>query len=152
MTRPSGVRVQRVLRFDAPMARGLWWAPSKMKGRHIDKTKQPRPWRERENRQTGLAPVGNTPLSPPAAVLLHGKASHVIFRSLSLPYKSRSLATPEGEVCSPLPLPAVRVILSTSEESRYSPHLRQTVINTSRQEGAACGGFSLARKAVVWFY
>ena len=55
---------------------------------------------------------------------------------------SSSFATPEGEVCSTLPLPAVRVILSASEESRYMPHLRQTVINTSRQEGAACGGFS----------
>ena len=30
---------------------------------------------------------------PAAPDSLHGKASHVIFRSLSLPYKSRSLAT-----------------------------------------------------------
>ena len=45
---------------------------------------------------------GNAPLLPPAAASLHGKASHVIFRSLSLPYKSRSLATPEGEIFSPL--------------------------------------------------
>jgi hypothetical protein len=31
------------------------------------------------------SPVGNAPLSPPSAVLLHGKASHVIFRSLRSP-------------------------------------------------------------------
>ena len=33
------------------------------------------------------------PLRHFVALFLHGKASHVIFRSLSLPYKSRSLAT-----------------------------------------------------------
>jgi hypothetical protein len=65
-----------------------------------------------------------------SAALLHGKASHVIFRSLSLPYKSRSLATggsmsldfrvtafpyksssfatPEGEVCSMLKIYLIR--------------------------------------------
>ena len=45
---------------------------------------------------------GNAPLLPPAAASFHGKASHVIFRSLSLPYKSRSLATPEGEILAAL--------------------------------------------------
>ena len=56
-------------------------------------------------KQANLATlVGNTPLSPPAAVLLHGKASHEIFSRLMAPYKFRSLATPEGEVCSPLAL------------------------------------------------
>ena len=48
------------------------------------------------------SPMGNTPLLPPVAASLHGKASHVIFRPLSLPYKSRSLATPEGEVLAAL--------------------------------------------------
>ena len=43
-----------------------------------------------------------TPFCRLSATSLHGKASHVIFRSLSLPYKSRSLATPEGEICHPL--------------------------------------------------
>ena len=55
-----------------------------------------------ENQATGLRPMEMHPYPRLSAVLLHGKASHVIFRSLSLPYKSRSLATPEGEVCSPL--------------------------------------------------
>ena len=63
---------------------------------------------KRKTCQPGLWPDGNTPLSPPAAVLLHGKASHVIFRSLSLPYKSRSLATPEGKVCSMLNINLIR--------------------------------------------
>ena len=58
--------------------------------------------RPEENKPTALTGDGNAPLLPPAAASLHGKASHVIFRSLSLPYKSRSLATPEGEICSPL--------------------------------------------------
>ena len=40
-----------------------------------------------------LAASGGHPLSRFAG-LLHGKASHVIFGSLSLPCKSRSLATP----------------------------------------------------------
>ena len=35
--------------------------------------------------------------------------------------------------------------LHTSEESRYMPHLRQTVLNTSRREGAACSGSPLIR-------
>ncbi len=47
-----------------------------------------------------VSPVENAPLLPTAP--LHGKASHVIFRSLSLLYKSRSLATPEGEVLAAL--------------------------------------------------
>ena len=51
---------------------------------------------------TGLAPDGNAPLLPTAP--LHGKASHEIFSRLMAPYKFRSLATPEGEVYSPLNL------------------------------------------------
>ena len=43
--------------------------------------------------QREAAAFDGSPLSRFAG-LLHGKASHVIFRSLSLPYKSRSLATP----------------------------------------------------------
>ena len=102
-----------------PLTRRWWASFNSYKTPLMIKPLQPRPWREGKTGQPGLRPAGNTPLSPPAAVL-----------------------PPEGEVCSTLPLPAVRVILSASEESRYMPHLRQTVINTSRQEGAACGGFS----------
>ena len=36
----------------------------------------------RKKHANRASPVGNAPLSPPTAVLLHGKASHVIFRSL----------------------------------------------------------------------
>ena len=85
-----------------------------IEGASLDKTftTRLRPWEKRKpyNRPSGegktsqrrLRREGNAPLSPPVAVLLHGKASHVIFRSLSLPYKSRSLATPEGEVLAAL--------------------------------------------------
>ena len=58
-------------------------------------------WRQRK--LYNLASLdGNAPLLPTAP--LHGKASHEIFSRLMAPYKFRSLATPEGEVCSPLPL------------------------------------------------
>ena len=65
---------------------------------------------ELENRAFGArgkhanqaAPVGNAPLLPTAS--LHGKASHEIFSRLMAPYKFRLLATPEGEICSPLAL------------------------------------------------
>ena len=68
--------------------------------RHDDKTIQPPCGRGK----TSKPPCGrgNAPLLLPSAASLHGKASHAIFRSLLLPYKSRSLATPEGEICSPL--------------------------------------------------
>ncbi len=38
-----------------------------------------------------------------------------------------------------VPLPALRVILSASEESRYSKRMRQSVVNTSLREGATAG-------------
>jgi hypothetical protein len=87
-------------------------------GANFDKTLKP-PCRAEKTGKPGLRPDGNAPLSPPAAVLLL-----------------------KGEVCSTLSLPALLVILSASEESRYMPHLRQLVINTSQREGAASGGFS----------
>ncbi|WP_297012688.1 hypothetical protein, partial [uncultured Dialister sp.] len=56
------------------------------------------------------------------AASLHGKASHVIFRSLSLPYKSRSLATPEGEI---LALLCIEVLMSLKVEWRANFPLRR---------------------------
>ena len=54
-------------------------------------------------KQANLAALAEMhPFCRLSAASLHGKASHAIFRSLLLPYKSRSLATPEGEICSPL--------------------------------------------------
>ena len=44
-------------------------------------------------------PYESSPLAHPAPLrgpLLHGKASHLVLRSLSLPYKPRSLATLKG--------------------------------------------------------
>ena len=42
----------------------------------------------------------------------------------SLPYESSSFAAPEGESLLSAYLPALIVILSASEESRYAAHLR----------------------------
>ena len=109
-TRPLGVRVQKGQKVQR-VQRVVVGAC----GASFDKTLKP-PCRAGKTGKPGLWPDGNAPLSPPAAVL-----------------------PPEGEVCSTFTLPAVRVILSASEESRYTPHLRQMVINTSRRRKAASG-------------
>ena len=79
--RPAG---RRVLKFDGPTGRGLWYRPAG------DEFYNSASQNGKPNNRA--SPDGNAPLLPTAP--LHGKASHVIFRSLSLPYKSRSLATP----------------------------------------------------------
>ena len=48
------------------------------------------------------APVGNTPLSPPTAVLLLKGSMSLDSQVASLPYESSSFATPEGEVLAAL--------------------------------------------------
>ena len=78
--RPVG---RRVLKFDGPTGRGLWYRPAG------DEFYNSASQNGKPNNRA--SPDGNAPLLPTAP--LHGKASHVIFRSLSLPYKSRSLAT-----------------------------------------------------------
>ena len=115
--RPIG---RRVLKFDGPTGRGLWYRPAG------DEFYNSALQNGKPNNRA--SPDGNAPLLPTAP--LHGKASHVIFRSLSLPYKSRSLATggsmsldsqvallpyesssfatPEGEVCSMLNINLIR--------------------------------------------
>ena len=154
MTRPAGVRVlkvQRVLRFDGPPGRGLWWRPS---GAIIMAASRPKTFttglRPMANHTTapigqsikrkallwaGYGPTstdlhilcrmctarGNAPLLSPMATSLHGKASHMIFRSLSLPYKSRSLATPEGEILAAL---CLDVLMRPKAERRASFPLR----------------------------
>ena len=79
-------------------------------------------------RQEGLynraAPDGNAPLSPPAAVLLLKGSMSLDSQVASLPYESSSFAAPEGESLLSAYLPALIVILSASEESRYAAHLR----------------------------
>ena len=52
----DGASAPRVLRFDAPSVRGLWWAPFKKKGRQYDKTFTTG-LRPMENRPTALAGV-----------------------------------------------------------------------------------------------
>ena len=78
-TRPAGVRVQRVhrvLRFDAPNARGLWWAPFnslkapvwiKLYNRPGGRGKICKPPFRRKNHTTAPLARGNAPLLPPAA-------------------------------------------------------------------------------------
>ena len=105
-----GVRVQRVLRvlrFDAPLARGLWYrrftaAEGGLKiieGRHYDKTKQPRPWREKENRQTGpLARWKYTPIPACGGTSPGGGSLLSAFLSASLSHSLYSTAriSPSG--------------------------------------------------------
>ena len=54
-------KVLRVLRFDAPIARGLWYAPSKKKGAVMIKPYN-RTLGAMENKQTGLRPLEMHPV------------------------------------------------------------------------------------------
>ena len=87
--RPLGPRVLKGLKFDAPLARGLWWASLKKKGRHYDKTFT-NGLSPGENRQTALRAGKYTPsaygTSPRESMSLD-------FRVALLPYKSSSFAT-----------------------------------------------------------
>ena len=65
-----------------------------------DKTIQPRLWREGKHADQ-TAPVGNAPLSPLRGTSPRESVSRD-FQVAALPYKSRSLATPEGEVLTML--------------------------------------------------
>ena len=85
---------------------------------------------------------GNAPLLSPMATSLHGKASHVIFRSLSLPYKSRSLATPEGEILAAL---CLDVLMRPKAERRANFPLR------GKWCAAPKGVHFHGRSPVVWF-
>ena len=73
---------------------GLASCPTGHSGRSEESwyAKHVRQWALNTDRREAAA-FGGSPLSRFAG-FLHGKASHEIFRSLSLPYKSRSLATP----------------------------------------------------------
>ena len=51
---------------------------------------------------TGLAPAGNAPLLSPAATSAPRESVSRDFQVAMLPYKSRSLATPEGEILATL--------------------------------------------------
>ena len=58
--------------------------------------------RPEENKPTALTGDGNTPLSPPAAVLLLKGSMSLDSQSSTTPYESSSFATPEGEVLAAL--------------------------------------------------
>ena len=74
--------------------------------------------------------------------LLHRKASHVIFKSLSLPYKSRSLATPEGEILAALYL---ELLMNSNAKRRENFPLR------GKWCAAPKGVHFHGRSPVVWF-
>ena len=77
--------------------------------------------RRQENLYNRASPAGNAPLLSPAATSLHGKASHEIFSRLPAPYKSRSLATPEGEILAAL---CFEMLMNSEAESRANFPLR----------------------------
>ena len=83
------------------------------------------------NRPSG---VGNAPLLPTAP--LHGKASHEIFSRLMVPYKFRSLATPEGEVLAALCL----VMLMSSEGKRRADFPLRGRCRRRQQKGCISDG------------
>ena len=89
------------------------------------------PWRARENKQTALragenrttAPLarGNAPLLPPAAASAPRESVSRDFQVAVLPYKSRSLATPEGEILAAL---CFEMLMRTNAERRANFPLR----------------------------
>ncbi len=98
----------------------IWgrWAPAHKKGSSYDKTFKTAPGGEGKTIRPAFAREKCTPsaygTSPRERV-------HVIFRSLSLPYKSRSLATPEGEVLAAL---CLELLMSPIAERRVDFPLR----------------------------
>ena len=104
--RPVG---RRVLKFDGPTGRGLWYRP--VGDEFYNSASQ----NGKPNNRA--SPDGNAPLSPPAAVLLHRKACHWILRSLPSP--TNPVPLPPEEAChwifgslrfptNPVPLPPRR--------------------------------------------
>ena len=65
------------------------------------------------------SPDGNAPLSPPAAVLLHGKASHVIFRSLR--FLTNHVRLPPQRGKSALRSAFVLISISKHSAAKISP-------------------------------
>ena len=111
----DGAFAPRVLRFDGPLARGLWWP---LRGSIYAAYRRQRCLRQRKpyNRADARR---NAPLLPTAP--LHGKASHEIFSRLMAPCKFRSLATPEGEVLAAL---CLELLVSLEAERRADFHLK----------------------------
>ena len=100
---PLGSQVSIAYHFDLPRRTPFatsWHSPQGDTRRygigflpHSHSERSEESWYAVHMRQSAVNTGRRLPLSRFAG-LLHGKASHVIFRSLSFPYKSRSLATP----------------------------------------------------------
>ena len=71
--------------------------------------------------------VGNAPLSPPTAVLLHGKACHWIFGSFHSP-------------TNPVPLPPRRGKFALRSASKLTSTSRHSAAKTSPSGGGAAAG------------
>ena len=110
----------------------------------MDKTVQP-PWRAGKNKQTALTGVGNAPLLPPAAASFHGKASHVIFRSLCSLTNHVRLPPRRGKFA----LRSASELISTSMHStaKSSPSGEKVVPKVPKGVH-----FLRAIGAVVWFF
>ncbi len=89
--------MQRILKFDAPSARGLWWAPLKRRGAIIIKPLQP-PWRAKEKQANRPAGVGNTPLFPLCGTSPGGGSllASVFSANLSCSFYSIARTSPSG--------------------------------------------------------
>ena len=138
MTGPAGPRVLKVLRFDGPSGRGLWyrhWTRLRREGSESSKGSEGsrgggialramsficRLWRQ-ENLYNRASPAGNAPLSPPTAVLLLKGSMSLDSQVASLPYESSSFATPEGEVLATL---CLEILMSPEAERRANLPLR----------------------------
>ena len=137
----SGVRVQKVQRVQRVVV-------SPLRG---DEIYMP-PCGGRENQTT--APTARWKCTPSAYGTSPRESVSRDFQVAMLPYKSRSLATPEGEVLAAL---CLKMLMGPKAERRAKFPLRGKGGALApkgvhfRERSEVCL-FSLARRAVVWFY
>ena len=122
--------------------RGRWWAPLHDSGTSYDKTGKPRLWRYRENMQTRLRLWEMHPYRC-CAPLLHGKASHLVLRSLCSPTNQVRLPPRKGK--SALHLLSCSISCSRHHAAKISPSGGDVAAGDRR------GAFPTPARAVVWF-
>ena len=110
---------------------------------------------QRENRQTGLAPVGNAPLFSPAAVLPpKGETTHYILCVALLLQNVFAVHPGGGSLLSAYP--CANLSRSLHSAAKICPSGEEAAAGGRRgafpRAKVAVVWFSLARRAVVWFY
>ena len=105
-----------------------------------------------ENKPTVLTGDGNAPLLPPSAASAPRESVSRDFQVATLPYKSRSLATPEGEILAAL---CFAMLMRPKAERRADFPLRgkwcAAPIGVHFHRAQPGLPVFYARRAVIWF-